>query len=89
MLSVLCSFLGLCVPLIKRVDVQLACWQNILESPLTHTEREATLSRISNLMCYKYVLQNVQSARVRILPEELLCKPVEGEGGAWYLEEDF
>jgi hypothetical protein len=89
--------LGLCIPLNKnmfrqRVDINIACYENILDSNLSWREREMIFYKLSDLYYYKYVLDNVQNYKVNILPDDLLCyeNTINGtENGAWYLFEEF
>lgn len=67
------------------IDVRIACHTNVLDSPLSWQEREAVFAKLADLFYYKYVLQNVESAEVRFLPDGYDCP----ENGAWYLFEDY
>ena len=76
----------------KKVDINIACYENILGSKLTWQQRENVYEKLSSLYYYRYILQNVQNARVNILPDELLCYENTTEGddnGWWYFEYDF
>jgi hypothetical protein len=85
--------LGLRLLTPQAIDVRIACFTNILDTPLTFTERENVFSTLHDLMYYKYVLQNVENAEVRILPDRFDCpNATEGSGedsGSWYLLEDY
>lgn len=83
--------LGLRVLTPHSLDVRIACFSNLLDSPLTFSEREKVFGTLHQLFFFKYVLQNVESAEVRFLPDHFDCPPsVTGDdGGAWYLAEDY
>lgn len=83
--------LGLRVLTPQALDVRIACFSNLLDSPLTFAERETVFGTLHELFYYKYVLQHVESAEVRFLPDRFDCPPnVTGDdGGAWYLAEDY
>ena len=97
MFSLYKLILGLCLPLNRdlfrqKVDINIACYENILGSNLSWREREATFYKLSDLYYMKYVLDNVQNAKVNILPDELLFKENTTKGdnnGAWYIEQYF
>lgn len=98
MLSLYKYIIGLCLPLNARelfkqkVNIQIACYENILNCNLNWKEREETFYKLSDLYFYKYVLDNVQNAKVNILDPNLFCKENTTEGddnGSWYLEYDF
>jgi hypothetical protein len=76
----------------RKVDIQITCYENILTCNLSWRERENTFYKLSSLYHYKYVLDNVENYKVRILPDDLLCNKntTEGDGtGYWILDEDF
>lgn len=68
----------------KLINVQIKCWENILDSDLPWRERETVHRRIADLYTRKYALQHVEGAYVR-LDDLVHCPP----NGCWYLEEDF
>ena len=82
--------LGLRVLSPQALDVRIACFSNLLDSPLTLAEREKVFGTLHQLFFYKYVLQNVESAEVRFLPDRFDCPNVTNDdGGSWYLAEEF
>ena len=84
MLSFLVAQLSL--PLTPHaIDVRIACHTNRLDAPLSWQEREFVYAQLADLFYYKYVLANVQSAEVRLLPDTYDCP----ETACWYLAEDF
>jgi len=97
MFSLYKLILGLCLPLNKnmfqqKVNIQIACYENILGSNLNYKQREDIYEKLSSLYYYKYILQNVKNAKVNILPDDLLCyeNTINGkENGWWYIEQDF
>jgi hypothetical protein len=98
MLSLYKYVIALCIPMNgrelskKKVDIQIACYENILNCRLSWREREDTFYKLSDLYYYKYILDNVKNYKVNILPDELLCyeNTTEGdENGFWYIIEDF
>ena len=63
--------------------VQILCWENVLDSPLTWSQREIAHRRLADLYTHKYALQHVEGTYVRL--DDLVNTP----NGCWYLEEDF
>jgi len=98
MLSLYKYVIALCLPMNgrelfkKKVDIQIACYENILNCRLSWREREDTFYKLSDLYYYKYVLDNVKNYKVNILPDELLCNEnatIGDDNGSWYIEEDY
>ena len=99
MLSLYKYIIGFCLPFIpardlfkKKIDIQITCYENILDCNLSWKQREDVFYKLSSLYHYKYVLDNVENYKVRILPDDLLCNKNTTEGddtGYWILEEDF
>ena len=98
MINIWRFIVGFCLPMNardlfkKKVDITIACYENILNCNLSWREREDTFYKLSDLYYMKYVLDNVQNARVNVLPPELLCyenTTENDENGWWYLENDF
>lgn len=80
----------LCLLLTPRaIDIRIACHTNLLDSPLSWQEREAVFAKLADLFYYKYVLANVRSAEVQVLPDTYDCPAQLQPGGSWYLVEDF
>ena len=69
---------------LRVINVQIKCWENVLDSNLSWRERESVHRRLADLYTRKYVLQNVPGSYVR-LDDLVKCPP----NGCWYLEEDF
>jgi len=76
----------------RKVDIQITCYENILDCKLSWGEREQVFYKLSDLYYMKYVLNNVKEAKINILPLELLCDENKTEGdvdGYFYIQEDF
>jgi len=98
MLSLYKYVIALCLPMNardlfrKKVDVNIACYENILDCNLSWKEREDIFYKLSDLYYYKYVLENVKNYKVEILPDDLLYNEnttTGDENGNWYIEEDY
>jgi len=98
MISIWRFIVGLCLPMNardlfrKKVDVHIACYENILDCKLSWREREDIFYKLSDLYYMKYVLNNVKEAKINILPPELLCdvnKTENDDGGSFYIQEDY
>ena len=99
MISLYKYVIGFCMPFIpardlfkKKVDIQIACYENILNCNLSWRERENTFYKLSDLYYYKYVLDNVKNYKVNILPDELMFNEnttIGDENGSWFIEEDY
>lgn len=59
------------------INVKIACWENILQSPLTWQQRSNAHNYLSELYWQKYYIKTT------VYKKKLF------ENGTWYLEEDF
>ena len=97
MINIWRFIIGLCLPMSKnlfqqKVNIYINCYENLLDCNLDWKQRENVYEKLSSLYYYKYVLNNVQNARVRILPPELSCyenTTENDDNGWWYFEYDF
>lgn len=99
MISLYKIVLGFCLPINgrdyfrKNVDVQITCWENIIQSNrLSWSERLNAYEKLGELFEYKYVLDNVKNAKVNILVEDLeyinTVENNETDESYWYLDLD-
>ena len=93
MISLYKYVIGFCMPFIpardlfkKKVDIQIACYENILTCNLSWRERENTFYKLSDLYYYKFMLDNIQDTNdITILDPDLVYY----ENGSWFIEEDY
>ena len=78
MISLYKIVFGFCLPINgrdyfrKKVEVNISVWENIIQcGKLSWRERVNAYEKLGELYEYKYVLDNVKSAKVNILPEDL------------------
>ena len=78
MISLYKIVLGFCLPINgrdyfrKKVEVNISVWENIIQcGKLSWSERINAYEKLGELYHYQYVLDNVKSAKVNILPEDL------------------
>jgi hypothetical protein len=92
MISLYKYVIGFCMPFVpardlykKKIDVQIACYENILSCKLSLRERRDTFYKLSDLYYYKFMLDNVQDIHnITIMDPDLAY-----ENGSWFIEEDF
>ena len=78
MISLYKIVFGFCLPINgrdyfrKKVEVNISVWENIIQcGKLSWSERVNAYEKLGELYHYQYVLDNVKSAKVNILPEDL------------------
>lgn len=73
MLSIYKYIIAFCLPMNgrdlfkKKIDIQITCYENILNCRLSWREREHTFYKLSDLYYYKYILDNVRDERADII----------------------
>jgi hypothetical protein len=99
MISLYKIVFGFCLPINgrdyfrKKVEVNISVWENIIQcGKLSWSERVNAYEKLGELYHYQYVLDNVKSAKVNILPEDLQhVDTIENDStdsSYWYLDLD-
>ena len=99
MISLYKIVFGFCLPINgrdyfrKKVEVNISVWENIIQcGKLSWRERVNAYEKLGELYHYQYVLDNVKSAKVNILPEDLQhVNTIENDDtdeSYWYLDLD-
>ena len=99
MISLYKIVFGFCLPINgrdyfrKKVEVNISVWENIIQcGKLSWSERINAYEKLGELYHYQYVLDNVKSAKVNILPEDLQhVNTIENDDtdeSYWYLDLD-
>jgi len=99
MISLYKIVFGFCLPINgrdyfrKKVEVNISVWENIIQcGKLSWSERVNAYEKLGELYHYQYVLDNVKSAKVNILPEDLQhVNTIENDDtdeSYWYLDLD-